>query len=103
MGVPLLLAMVSWACPNCWITATSPPLPLGTRKFHVCPGLHGLTAPLTEAGVSCKVEAEERADYLNGEIQNTGDDGTPYMAVRTTYDDHDDLAVNAGLARGTFG
>lgn len=28
----------------------------------------------------------------------TGDDGKPYMSIRTTYDDHDDLLVNAGLA-----
>jgi hypothetical protein len=60
MPVPLLNAMVSWCCPNCWITASSPPLPPGTRKFHVCPGLHGLTAPLAEAGVRCQVTAEER-------------------------------------------
>ena len=103
MGVPLLTAMVAWECPNCWITATSAPLPPGTRKFHVCPGLHGLTAPLVEAGVSCKVTAEERQEYLGREIQATGDDGRAYMAVRTTFDDHDDLAVNAGLAQARLG
>jgi hypothetical protein len=58
-----------------------------------------LTAPLVRAGTSCKVEAEERADYLNGEIQAAGDDGKPYMAIRTTRADGEDLAVNAGLAR----
>ena len=44
-----------------------------------------------------------REDYLNGEIQATGDDGKPYMAVRTTRGDREDLMVNAGLARGNFG
>ena len=101
---PLLVAMVDWCCPNCWVTATSPPLPPGTRKFHACPGLHGLTAPLVEAGVSCKVTAVERGDYLGREIQATGDDGRPYMAVRTEHaDGHTDLAVNAGLARARLG
>jgi hypothetical protein len=98
-AVPLLTAMVDWCCPNCRITAASPPLPPGTRKFHACPGLHGLTAPLVEAGVRCQVTAEERQEYLGREIQAMGDDGRAYMAVRTTYDDHADLAVNAGLAQ----
>jgi hypothetical protein len=49
------------------------------------------------------VEAEERADYLNGEVQATGDDGRPYMAVRTTRGDGEDLAVNAGLAQARLG
>jgi hypothetical protein len=62
-----------------------------------------LTAPLVRAGTSCAVVAEERGDYLNGEIQAAGDDGKPYMAVRTVRDDGEDLAVNAGLARGHFG
>ena len=99
MTVPLLRAMVDWSCPNCWITASSAPLPPGTRKFHACPGLHGLTAPLVEAGVRCRVTAEERQEYLRGDVQATGDDGKAYMAVRTEHaDGHTDLAVNAVLA-----
>jgi hypothetical protein len=86
-----------WECPNCDLTTvTSSP---GT-PYHPCPGLHGLAAPLVPAGSArrCTVTAEEREDYLGGEVQATGDDGKAYMAVRTTYDDHDDVAVNAGLA-----
>ena len=100
-NVPLLAVMVSWYCPNCPVTAVSPPLPPGTRKFHVCPGLHMLTAPLVEAGTRCKVTAEVREEYLGREVQATGDDGRPYMAVRTTRDDGCDLAVNAGLAQAS--
>ena len=65
-GVPLLRAMVDWECPNCWITDTAPPPPPGKVRFHNCPGLHGLSAPLVQAGISCKVTAEERQDYLAG-------------------------------------
>ena len=75
----------------------------GASRFHTCAGLHMLTAPLVRAGLRCKVEAEERADYLGGEIQAAGDDGKPYMAVRTTRDDGDDLAVNAGVAQARLG
>jgi hypothetical protein len=98
MGVPLLTTMADWYCPNCGITLSAPVPPPGQSKFHVCPRLHGLTAPLIRAGVRCKVEAEERQDYLGTEVQAMGDDGKAYMAVRTTRDDGDDLAVNAGLA-----
>jgi hypothetical protein len=99
--VPLLrVPFEDWYCPNCSTTDRVQKLPPNSSRFHTCPGLHMLTAPLIRASVYCKVEAEERADYLNGEIQATGDDGRPYMAVRTTRDDGDDLLVNAPLARG---
>lgn len=103
MSVPLLQSVTRWECPNCWVTDVTRALPPGASRFHTCAGLHGLTAPLVRAGTSCKVEAEERADYLSGEIQNSGDDGKPYMAVRTTRDDGEDLAVNAGLAQARLG
>ena len=99
MGVPLLDTWQDWYCPNCGIEERTRPLPPNASRFHNCPRLHTLSAPLIRAGISCKVEAEERADVLGKEIQATGDDGKPYMAVRTTRDDGEDLAVNAGLAR----
>jgi hypothetical protein len=73
------------------------------NRWHTCPGLHSLTAPLIREGVRAKVEAIEREEYLGKEVQRTGDDGKPYMAVKTTRKDGEDLAVNAGLARGSLG
>ena len=98
MTVVLLDQVVTrWVCPNCDVTdVTRGPVP---NRYHTCAGLHMLTAPLVPEGTRVKVEAEERADYLNGELQATGDDGRPYMAVRVTRQDGDDLTVNAGLAR----
>jgi hypothetical protein len=96
---PLLLAAQDWFCPNCPVAETTAPLPPGSSRFHTCAGLHGLTAPLVRAGTRCKVEAEERQDYIGSEVQARGDDGRQYMAVRTTTDDHDDLLVFAGLAK----
>jgi hypothetical protein len=99
MNIPLLnVEPQRWYCPNCDVTDVSAPLPPGSSRYHVCAGLHGLNAPLIREGLRVKVEAEERADYLGREIQATGDDGKPYMAVRTTRDDGDDLMVNPGLA-----
>ena len=98
MNVSLLQAFQDWYCPNCIVTERTRPLPPDASRFHACAGLHGLNAPLVRAGVRAAVVAEVRQDYLNGDVQATGDDGRPYMAVRTVYDDHDDLVVNAGLA-----
>lgn len=102
--VPVLLlnAAQDWYCPNCTAAETTPPLPPNASRYHSCPGLHGLTAPMVRAGVRCSVTAEERQDYLNGDLQATGDDGKAYMAVRTTRDDSEDLLVNAGLARAVL-
>ena len=105
MLVPLLAAPpAEWHCPNCYAHVWAPLPPPGQVKFHLCPGLHGLSAPLIRAGMAARVTAEERQEYLGTEIQATGDDGKPYMAVRTEHDDgHTDLAVNAGLARARLG
>lgn len=102
--IPLLLPpWEDWYCPNCGIDERVPRLPPNAARYHTCPRLHMLTAPLLRGNVYGKVEAEERADYLGREIQETGDDGKPYMAVRTTRDEGDDLLVNAGLAQARAG
>jgi hypothetical protein len=98
--IPLLHAFDDWYCPNCTVTERTESLPPNASRFHTCAGLHMLSAPLIrDDGTRCKVEAEEREEYLGTETQAHGDDGKPYMAIRTTYDDHDNLVVNAGLAQ----
>lgn len=96
----LITAIEDWYCPNCSTSDRTAGLPPDAGRFHTCPGLHMLTAPLVRSGVRCKVTATERGDYLNGETQATGDDGKVYMNVQTTRDDGTDVAVNAGLAVG---
>lgn len=88
-----------WYCPNCGVSERTAPLPPNSWRYHTCAKLHNLTAPLVRAGDDAKVTAVERQDYLRDEIQTTGDDGKPYMAVRTDYaDGHNDLVVHPGLA-----
>lgn len=99
--MPLLrVPFEDWYCPNkCGAAERVPALPPGASRFHSCPRLHSLSAPLVRVGTDCKVEAIEREDYLGDQIQNKGDDGKPYMAIKTTHaDGSNDLAVNAGLA-----
>jgi hypothetical protein len=99
VNIPLLDTWQDWECPNCGKSERTRPLPPNASRFHPCPGLHGLTAPLVRAGTDCKVIAVERGDHLGHEIQRTGDDGKPYMAVETVHaDGHTDRAVFPGVA-----
>jgi hypothetical protein len=93
----LLGAERLWNCPNCTLRArtTSPNAPM---PFHACRGLAGLNAPLVPAGTRCKVEAVQREDYVGGDLVTTDGDGRPVMAVETTRDDGNDVAVFAPCA-----
>jgi hypothetical protein len=101
--VPILRqAFEEWYCPNgCYCAEVLPAMPPGATRYHNCPRLHQLSAPLVRAGTDCEVVAVEREDYLNGDQQAMGDDGRAYMSVITKYaDGRNDLAANAGLAHG---
>lgn len=100
----LLEGTQDWSCPNCGISERTPQLGPNAARFHPCPRLHGLIAPLVLAGTDCKVVAIERGDYLNGEEQRTGDDGRPYMAVVTERaDGSNDAAVFPAVAVARVG
>jgi hypothetical protein len=89
-------AWQDWSCPNCQVTDRTRPLPPNAWRYHQCPGLHDLTAPMVRAGTDCKVYAVEREDYLGKSEQRTGDDGKPYMAVVTERaDGSNDVAAFA--------
>lgn len=99
-GAVLLNVRQEWRCPNCGLEEITRPLPPNAVRFHPCPRLHMLKAPLVLAGTDCKVEAIEREDYLGGEVQRTGDDGKPYGGVRTVRaDGSNDFAAYAPLAQ----
>ena len=99
MTAVALDAWQDWECPNCHLTERTRPQPVNSSRMHPCPQLHGLVAPLVLAGTDCRVSAVERGDYLNGETQRKGDDGKPYMAVRTDRaDGSNDLIVFPGVA-----
>ncbi len=86
-----------WSCPNCTLEQVTHEAEPHTR-FHACPGLRGLTAPMVPAGTHCKVEAVERGDYVGREHVQYDAEGRPVMAVVTTRDDGTDCAVLAPLA-----
>lgn len=100
MTALILDAWVDWVCANgCGAGDRTRPLPANATRMHNCPRLHGLVAPLVPAGTDCKVYAVPRGDYLNGEEQRTGDDGTPYMSVMTEHaDGHTDALAFPAVA-----
>lgn len=101
-GVSVLGVEHRWGCPNCGATdVTFDPRP--HSRFHACRGLKGLTAPFVPAGTRCKVEAVGREDYLNGDIPQRDGDGQVVMAVRTTRDDGEDIAILAACGTGRAG
>lgn len=100
----LLDAHQDWHCPNCGRSDRTPMMPANAARFHDCPRLRGLVAPLVRAGTDCKVIAVERQDYLGREQQRTGDDGRPYMAVVTQRaDGSTDVAAFAAVATARIG
>jgi hypothetical protein len=95
---PVLLREQRWTCPNCTLEElTHEPRP--HTRFHTCPGLRGLTAPMVPAGTRCKVEAHEREDYIGTDAVRLHE-GRPVMSVVTTRDDGQDVAVFAPTATG---
>jgi hypothetical protein len=81
-----------WSCPNCKVTSITHEAVPHTR-FHTCPGLRGLTAPMVREGDRVQVRAVEREDYIGD--SNAG----RVMAVVTDRPDgSNDTAVFAPTA-----
>jgi len=101
-NVPILKPEQRWECPNCTQVDVTHEAQPHTR-YHACRGLKGLTAPFVPAGTHCEVKAVEREDYVGDEIVTYDGDSTPIMAIETTRDDGNDVAVLAPRARTSFG
>lgn len=87
-----------WQCPNCQLTdvSTGP-----GQRYHQCPGLRGLLAPMVPAGFKGQVKALEREDYIRKEDVILDGNGRPIMAVVTEREDgSNDCAVFAPTAYG---
>lgn len=98
MRVPLLeLPVTRWECPNCDTKDSTREVQPHSR-FHSCPGLAGLTAPLVVEGTACKVEAVEREDYIGDEDVQYDNNGRPAAQVITTRDDGTDCIAFAPTA-----
>lgn len=104
MSGPVLLepAVHHWYCPNCHFTDVTREVRPHSR-FHVCPKLRGLTAPMLPANMKAKVEAKEREDYVKNEMVQTDENGRPVMSIVTTRDEGTDAMVFAPTAVAKIG
>lgn len=96
---PMIQVTYEWHCPNCHLEdVTHEPRP--HTRFHTCPALHMLTAPMLPKGTAAKVEAHMREDYVGDEQVQVDEDGRPVMSVVTTRDEGQDVIVFAPTAIG---
>jgi len=102
-----IAATRDWRCPNCGLTVR---LPVSVpNRYHPCPRLRGLTAPLVPAGVRARVYLVEREDYEgadHGRTQLDPELRRPVMSIVTERaDGSNDAIVFAPVvgvvARGT--
>ena len=96
----LLSTIRHWECPNCHFTdTTNEPRP--HTRFHECPKMGGLTAPMIPAGTKAKITAHERDDYVGKDIVRLNDDGRPVMSITTEREEGQDVVVFAPTATAT--
>lgn len=95
-GIPLS-PVTRWECPRCNKRDVTREVEPHTR-FHTCPGMGGITAPMVREGERVKVETRMREDYVGREVVQTDDAGRPVMSVVTTREDGQDCTVYAPVA-----
>jgi len=98
MTAALLTPETRWYCPNCGHEDVTKQAGHHVR-FHACPRLFGLSAPMVIKGVKAHVFAVEREDYVGHELVQTDGRGRPIMSVITERADGQDVAVYAPTAR----
>lgn len=97
--IPILATPTVFVCPNCPARVQLDRIP-DEPVLHPCAGLAGFLAPMVAEGTDCKVESNEREDYIAGEDVRLDGAGRPVMNVTTTYaDGHTDCVVFAPSAR----
>ena len=94
---PLISAYTDWRCPACGKTDRTAESRPHTR-FHPCPRMHGLSAPMVRAGTAAKLVLNERQDYVGKELVRLDDRGRPAMSISTIRDDGQDAVVFAPTA-----
>ena len=84
-----------WVCPNCSATAATTG---ADNRFHDCPGLAGLYAPMVLDGARCSVRAVLREDYVGREDVRYDGLGRPVMSVVVERNEGTDRVVYAPTA-----
>lgn len=75
-----------WYCPNCRLEDSTTEVRPHSR-FHPCPALAMMLAPMLPVGTKAKVVAREREDYIGKEDVQFDANGRPIMSIITERDD----------------
>ena len=68
---PMIIVTHEWYCPNCHLEdVTHEPRP--HTRFHTCPALRGLTAPMLPKGVAAKLPPGSGSARRNSRKQPKG-------------------------------
>lgn len=103
MSVPLIEPTQFWYCPQCGQEDVTHEVRPHSR-FHICPRLRFLSAPMLPKGTDGKVEVREREDYVGTEkVQLDPELGRPVMSLVTTRDEGQDTMVFAPMASVAIG
>jgi len=97
--VAILKITQHWTCPNCHFEDVTYEARSHSR-FHTCPKLRFMSAPMVPAGTKAKVVAHDRQDYVGSEIVQLDPQGRPIMSIETIRDDGNDVMVFAPTASG---
>ncbi len=92
-----------WYCPNCKQSGRTENRGPHVR-YHTCPKLRMLSAPMLRAGVKARVTANEREDYEGADAGHVFHDvaGRPVMSIVTEREEGQDCIVFAATATGGF-
>ena len=97
MTIPILAPVQRWYCPNCRAEDVTHEARIHIR-YHTCPKLRNLSAPMVPKGTKAKVEVHEREDYIGKGLPRLDENGRPLMNIETTRDEGTDLMVFAPTA-----
>ena len=101
MSVPILAPVHDWYCPNCGKTDRTQEARPHTR-YHVCPKLRYLSAPMLMRSMNAKVVAHDREDYVGKEDVQVDGNGRPIMSITTERaDGTNDVVVFAPTAHAS--
>jgi hypothetical protein len=101
MTAILVMPVTDWYCPNCGLTDQTREAGVHVR-YHTCPRLRFLSAPMVRKGTAAKVALHERESYVGSElVQYDPERGRPIVSIETTRDEGNDLIVFAPTATGS--
>jgi hypothetical protein len=97
--IPLIEPPITnWVCPACKLTDQTKQHGYHVR-YHTCPKMRFLSAPMVRQGTAAKLVVHEREAYIGKElVQYDPEQHRPLVSLETVRDNGNDLIVYAPTA-----